>query len=87
MKAQNWLAQTLYPNRPQAARPASPSLADQWRTEVEAARSGASWFLIWSSACQSRWAASVLCVADDAALDVPAELCAWLENLARGYTE
>jgi hypothetical protein len=75
----------LYPNRALAARPTAPSLADQWRVEVEAARAGANWFNVWSEICRARWAASMIAVADDAGLDVPGDMRGWLGKLAVGY--
>jgi hypothetical protein len=67
--------------------PAKQSLARQWTAEVADARDGAAWFMAWSPACQARWAAALAWIAREDRLEVPGDLLAWTESLARSYVE
>jgi hypothetical protein len=96
-KAKNWLAEKLNSAPPEPIRrmnhrtPPPPaatlSLLEQWVAEAEAARAGAEWFASWHPVGRARWAASMLGIADDDALDVADDLRAWLADQARGYQE
>jgi hypothetical protein len=81
----SWLQETFGKHEIQS--PAQISLTRQWTREVADAKAGAAWFMSWSPACRVRWAASLLWVAREDALDVPGDLLAWIDNLALEYHE